>query len=47
MLWATAREAGVSLLLSEDFSDGSVLDGVRVVNPLVHDDLPSLLGLKS
>lgn len=47
MLWATARDAGVSLLLSEDFSDGSVLDGVRVVNPLIHDDLPGLLGLKS
>ncbi len=46
MLWATAREAGVTLLLSEDFSGGSVLDGVRVVNPLVHKDLPSLLGLK-
>lgn len=47
MLWATARDAGVSLLLSEDFSGGSVLDGVRVVNPLVHKDLPGLLGLKS
>ncbi len=47
MFWATARDAGVSLLLSEDFSDGSVLDGVRVVNPLVYDDLSGLLGLKS
>ncbi len=45
MLWATARDAGVTLLLSEDFSDGSVLDGVRVVNPLVRKDLPGLLGL--
>lgn len=46
MLWATARDAGVTLLLSEDFSGGSVLDGVRVVNPLVHKDLAGLLGLK-
>ncbi len=46
LLWATAREAGVTLLLSEDFSGGSLLDGVRVVNPLVHKDLPGLLGLK-
>jgi len=45
MLWATARDAGVTLLLSEDFSDESVLDGVRIVNPLVHKDLPGLLGL--
>jgi len=35
----------VTLLLSEDFSDESVLDGVRIVNPLVHKDLPGLLGL--
>lgn len=46
MLWATARDAGVTLLLSEDFSGGAVLDGVRVVNPLVHKDLAGLLGLK-
>ena len=46
LLWATAREAGVTLLLSEDFSGGSVLDGVRIVNPLVHKDLPGLLGQK-
>ncbi len=45
MLWATARDAGVTLLLSENFSDESVLDGVRIVNPLVYKDLPGLLGL--
>jgi predicted nucleic acid-binding protein len=47
LLWATAREAGVTLLLSEDFGDGSVLDGVRIVNPLPRKDLPDLLGLKA
>lgn len=46
LLWATARDAGVTLLLSEDFSGDSVLEGVRIVNPLVHQDLPGLLGLK-
>jgi predicted nucleic acid-binding protein len=33
ILWATAREAGCRLLLSEDFQDGRELDGVRFVNP--------------
>ena len=46
MLWATAQEAGVTLLLSEDFSGGQVLDGVRIINPLLHKDLPGLLGRK-
>jgi predicted nucleic acid-binding protein len=45
LLWATSRDAGVTLLLSEDFSDESVLDGVRIINPLVHKNLPGLLGL--
>ena len=44
MLWATARDAGVTLLLSEDFSGGQTLDGVHIVNPLVANDLPALLG---
>ena len=47
LLWATARDAGVTLLLSEDFSGGQILDGVRIVNPLVEKDLPGLLGQKS
>lgn len=33
MIWAVSRRAGASLLLSEDFQDGRVLDGVRFVNP--------------
>ncbi|MBI1986695.1 MAG: PIN domain-containing protein [Rhodospirillales bacterium] len=33
MLWATAREAGCRILLSEDFQDGLRLGGLRCVNP--------------
>jgi predicted nucleic acid-binding protein len=33
MLWATARESGVTLLISEDFQDGQILESVRIVNP--------------
>jgi predicted nucleic acid-binding protein len=33
MLWATARRAGVRLLISEDFQDGRTIEGVRIVNP--------------
>jgi predicted nucleic acid-binding protein len=33
MLWAAARRAGCSLLLSEDFHDGQVLGGVTIRNP--------------
>lgn len=33
MIWAVARRAGAALLLSEDFQDGRVLEGVRFVNP--------------
>jgi predicted nucleic acid-binding protein len=43
MLWATAREAGVTVLLSEDFQDGQVLEGVRIVNPFRVDDVEQLL----
>lgn len=35
MLWATAREAGCRLLLSEDFQHGRVLGGVRFHNPFL------------
>jgi predicted nucleic acid-binding protein len=39
MLWATARRAGVRLLITEDLQDGRVLEGVRFVNPFaVHND---------
>ena len=37
LLWAVAREAGVTLLLSEDFQHDRVLDGVRFCNPFKLD----------
>lgn len=33
-IWAVARLHGIPLVLSEDFNDGAVLDGVRFRNPL-------------
>ncbi len=35
MLWATVRRAGVRVLITEDFQDGRVLEGVRFINPFV------------
>jgi len=35
VLWAAARRVGVRSLLTEDFQDGFVLDGVRFVNPFM------------
>jgi predicted nucleic acid-binding protein len=32
-LWATARLAGVEVVLTEDFTDGRVVEGVRFVDP--------------
>jgi predicted nucleic acid-binding protein len=32
-LWATARLAGVDVVLTEDFTDGRVVEGVRFVDP--------------
>jgi predicted nucleic acid-binding protein len=32
-LWATARLAGVDVILTEDFADGRVVEGVRFVDP--------------
>jgi predicted nucleic acid-binding protein len=33
MLWATARRTGVRILISDDFQDGRILDGVRFIDP--------------
>ncbi|MBM3776804.1 MAG: PIN domain-containing protein [Acidimicrobiia bacterium] len=33
LIWATARDAGVPIILSEDFQDGQEIEGVRFVNP--------------
>ena len=36
-IWATARLNQAPLVLSEDFQDGQVLEGVRFVNPFTPD----------
>ena len=46
MLWATARRAGCSLLLTEDLQDGRVLGGVTFRNPFTMS-LPELEALLS
>ena len=33
MLWAVARDAGVTMLLSEDFQHARVLEGIHFCNP--------------
>ena len=38
MLWATVRRAGVLLMISEDFQDGRLLEGVRFANPFLPDN---------
>jgi predicted nucleic acid-binding protein len=38
MLWAVAREAGATLLLSEDFQHDRILEGVQFCNPYKLDD---------
>ena len=35
MLWAAAHDAGVNLLLSEDFQNGRILEGVKFLNPFL------------
>lgn len=35
MLWACAKEAGCTLLITEDFQHGRTLDGLRFHNPFV------------
>jgi predicted nucleic acid-binding protein len=32
-IWAVARVNHISLVLSEDFADGAVIEGVRFANP--------------
>lgn len=37
MLWATARDAGATILLSEDFQSNRLIEKVRIVNPFVEN----------
>lgn len=38
MLWATAKENGCSLIISEDFQDSFMLGGVKIKNPFNSED---------
>ena len=38
MLWSVAKDAGVTVLLSEDLQDGRALGGVRFRNPFTCQD---------
>jgi predicted nucleic acid-binding protein len=40
LLWATVRRMGVAVLVSEDFQDGRVVEGVRFANPFVPTNAP-------
>ena len=43
-IWAAALRTGVSTVLTEDFAVGSVIEGVRFLNPFADDfDVQSLL----
>jgi predicted nucleic acid-binding protein len=43
-IWAASRLSGVEVVLSEDFSSGTEIEGVRFVNPFAEDfDLDALL----
>ena len=39
LLVATAAEAGCSIILTEDLADGTVMQGVRIINPFAGDAL--------
>lgn len=42
MMWATAKQAGCRLLLSEDGDDGRLLGGVTLINPFTSPRSPLL-----
>jgi predicted nucleic acid-binding protein len=37
LIWATARDAGVPVVFSEDFQHGRELEGVRFLNPFLSE----------
>ena len=43
-IWAAARLNQIPVIFSEDFNAGSVLEGVRFVNPFADDFLLSVWG---
>lgn len=42
LIVAAARRAGCAWLLTEDFQDGAVLDGVQIISPFTHDPAAAL-----
>ena len=44
LIWATAKLYSVPIVLSEDFSDGRLIEGVRFRNPFAATFDPTLLG---
>jgi predicted nucleic acid-binding protein len=45
LIWATAKHHSISIVLSEDFSDGSRVGGVRFLNPFTNSfDLAAITG---
>ena len=44
LIWATAKLSGVPTVLSEDFSDGRLIEGVRFLNPFAPTFALTLLG---
>lgn len=44
-LWATARLAGFGVVLTEDFTDGRVVEGVRFVDPFSRSFDPRQLSI--
>ena len=38
MLWSVVKDAGATVLLSEDFQDGRELGGVRFLNPFTAEE---------
>lgn len=45
MICIVARDAGAGLLLSEDMTDGAVLDGLRILNPFAGSNRKMLASL--
>ena len=45
MLWATARQAGCSVIVSEDMQQGRRLGGVEFVNPFASETATTMATL--
>ena len=43
LIWATAKLNGVPTVLSEDFNDGALIEGVRFLNPFRPGFSPAIL----